>query len=52
MTSLLNDLIAMRKDCQHTADTNGMNMTDKEYLSLMARIQMYSVYIDFLKRSI
>ena len=49
--SLEYELRAMREDCQDYADNYGSSMTDKEYLSLMARIQMYTVYIDFLSRS-
>ena len=49
--TLEHELRSMRKDCQNQADNHGSAMNDKEYLSLINKIDSYTRYIDFLVAS-
>ena len=47
--TMLSTLITMRNDCQSEADNHGHCMPSNEYLSLIAQIDQYTAYINFLE---
>ena len=49
-TTMLDDLIPMRAKLQDTADNHGHAMTNAEYLAVIAQIDNYTRYIEFLER--